>query len=375
MSVASRIFSALSSCPPPKSDPSLVRIAACLLFATCLSLSCGAQEQKPFGVQAKWKVGGPGGWDYLTVDSKAHRLYITHDTRVEIINSTNGRPLGAVTGLKGVHGVALDDDGKFGYISDGAANAVVVFDRVTMKVVDTIPAGTQPDAIVFEPVTRTVWAFNGGTNNATVIDASTRKVTATVPLPGRPEFAVADGTGLVFNAIESKNELVRIDARKPGITATWPLTPCRSPSGLAIDRQGRRLFAVCDARKMAVVDANTGKVVATPLIGDGPDAAAYDEKDDLVFSSNGEGTLTIIDAADSKYKLQQSVRTQPGARTMALDPVSGVIYLVSARFGPRPAATADNPHPWPTILPDTMTISVVSRDKFIAGAWPSIDIQ
>jgi YVTN family beta-propeller protein len=227
--------------------------------------------------------------------------------------------------------------------------------------VASIPAGTNPDGIVFEPVTKTVWAFNGRSNNATVIDTAQRKVVATIPLDGKPEFPVADGTGKVFDNIESKNEIARFDAAARKITATWALANCDSPSGLAIDRQGRRLFAVCEGGKMAVVDANSGKTLANPAIGEGPDAARYDSKRKLAFSSNGGGTLTVIDADKNGYPVVQNLATQRGARTMTLDQETGRLFLATAMFGERPAATAENPHPRPAIVPGSFTILVVGQ--------------
>jgi YVTN family beta-propeller protein len=327
---------------------------------TLLPLSA-ALAQTPYSVLTKWTIGGEGGWDYLTSDPKAHRLYVTHGPRVEVLDSDSGKVVGSITGLKGTHGVALDDSGKYGYVSDGGANVVVVFDRTTFATVASIPAGTNPDGIVFEPVTKTVWAFNGRSNNATVIDTAQRKVVATIPLDGKPEFPVADGTGTVFDNIESKNEIVRVDAAARKITATWALANCDSPSGLAIDREGRRLFAVCDGGKMAVVDANSGKTLANPAIGEGPDAARYDSKRKLAFSSNGGGTLTVIDAGKNNYPVVQNLATQRGARTMTLDQDTGRIYLATATFGERPAATAENPHPRPAIVPGSFTILVVGQ--------------
>ena len=330
---------------------------AAIAFATTLP----SLAQKSYSVQDRWKVGGEGGWDYLLADSAAHRLYITHGGRVEVLDSSTGKSIGAITGLKGTHGVALDDVDKYGYISDGGANAVVVFDRASLQTVTSIPAGTNPDGIAFEPVTKTVWAFNGRSKDVTVIDTTTLKVIATVPLPGKPEFPAADGKGFVFDNIEDKNEIVRLDAKDPKITATWPVSPCESPSGLAIDRAGRRLFAVCDEKKMAVVDADTGKVIATPAIGSGPDAAGYDAKNKLAFSSNGDGTVTVIDAGNSGYKVLQNLVTQQGARTMALDSATGEIYVVTAQFGPRPAATESNPRPRPAVVPDSFTVITAGR--------------
>jgi YVTN family beta-propeller protein len=333
-----------------------------LFAALLLSLAAPsvALAQGSYHLITQWKIGGEGGWDYITADAAAHRLYLTHGPRVEVLDSDSGKVIGAITELKGTHGVALDAAGKYGYISDGRANAVVVFDRKTLKTVTSIPAGTNPDGIAYEPVTKTVWAFNGRSNNATVIDTKTQKAVATIPLPGRPEFPVADGKGNVYDNIEDKGEIVRLDAAGKKVTAEWPLG-CDSPSGLAIDPAARHLFSVCDGKKMAVVDADTGKVLATPAIGDGPDAAGFDAKDKLAFSSNGDGTLTVIDAGKPNFPLVQNVTTQRGARTMIFDPANGRIYLPTAQFGPRPAATAEMPHPRPAIVPDTFTVLVVGR--------------
>ena len=320
-----------------------------------------ASAQGPYRVVDQWTIGGEGGWDYLTADGPAHRLYVTHGTRVEVLDTTNGKPVGVITGLKGIHGVALDSDGKFGYISDGAGNAVVVFDRSSLATVATIAAGTNPDGIAFEPKTKTVWAFNGRSKDVTVIDTASRKVVATIALPGKPEFPAADGTGAMFVNIEDKNLIDRLDASTMKVTAEWPLSGCDSPSGLAIDRAGHRLFSVCDGKKMAVTDTTTGKVVANPAIGDGPDAAAYDAKHRLAFSSNGEGTLTVIDAGKGGFPVLQTVTTARGARTMSLDESNGRVYLVTAEFGPRPAATTENPRPRPAIVPGSFKVLVVGR--------------
>jgi YVTN family beta-propeller protein len=334
---------------------SLLLVAALV----CSAAPSIARAQGPYRVVTQWKIGGDGGWDYLVADAAAHRLYVTHGPRVEVIDTGSGKPVGAITGLQGTHGVALDAAGKYGYISDGRANAVVVFDRSTLKTVTSIPTGTNPDGIAYEPVTKTVWAFNGRSSDATVIDTTTQKVVATIPLPGKPEFPVADGKGNVYDNIESKNEILRFDAAAKKITAEWPV--CDSPSGLAIDTSAHRLFSVCDGKKMAVVDAETGKVLATPAIGEGPDAAGFDAKDKVAFSSNGDGTLTVVDAGKSSFPIVQNLTTQKGARTMAFDSANGRIYLVSAEFGPRPAPTAQAPRPRPSIVPGSFTVLVVGR--------------
>jgi DNA-binding beta-propeller fold protein YncE len=338
----------------------IFRKAGLAAIATlAITSAVSAHAQGTYSVKDKWKIGGDGGWDYLVANPDTHRLYITHGTRVEVVDMATGKSVGAITGLKGTHGVVFDGTGKYGYISDGRANAVIVFDLASLSTVASIPAGTNPDGMVYEPVTKTVWAFNGGSKDATVIDTTTKKVIGTVALPGRPEFPVADGTGLVFDNLEDKNQIVRIDAKTQKITATW--AACDSPSGLAIDTAGMRLFAVCDGKKMAVVDARTGKMLASPTIGDGPDAAGYDAKSKLAFSSNGDGTMTVIDAGNSSYKVLQTIATAPRARTMTIDPSTGKVYVVTAQFGPAPAATTANPRPRPTVLPDSFTVVVIGK--------------
>jgi YVTN family beta-propeller protein len=330
--------------------------ASTVLFA----LATCAAAQQPYQVVDHWKVGGTGGWDYLLADPSAHLLYITHGPRVEVVDTQTGKPAGAITGLKGTHGIALDPDGKVGYISDGGANAVIVFDRKTFAQVASIPAGTNPDGIIYEPVTKTVWAFNGRSKNVTVIDTASRTVAATIALPGKPEFPQVDGKGHVFDNIEDKNSIVRLDANSKTLTDTWPIAGCESPSGLAIDVEHERLFAVCDGKKMGVVDTKTGKELGLPTIGDGPDAAGFDAKDQLAFSSNGDGTLSVVDAKNG-YKVLETLPTQKGARTMAYDAATDRIYLSAAEYGPAPAATAAVPRPRPAVIPDSFTIVVVGR--------------
>jgi YVTN family beta-propeller protein len=334
---------------------------AAALLCGLLGLPALFAGQQPYHIVDRWKLGGEGSWDYLLADSATHRLYVTRGARVDVVDTQTGKVVGSISGLHATHGVALDDAGKFGYVSDGGGNAVVVFDRATLATVATIPVGQGPDAIIFEPATQTVWAFNGHGNSASVIDVAQRKVVATIALPGRPEFPAVDGKGTVFDNIEDKNEIVRIDAKTDKLTAEWPVTGCESPGGLAIDPAGRRLFATCDGKKMAVVDANTGKVLATPAIGDGPDAAGWDAAHKLAFASCGEGVLSVVDAGASGYPIAENLPTQRGARTMAYDAGADRIYLVTAEFGPRPAATPENPRPRPPMVPGTFTVLVVGR--------------
>lgn len=334
-------------------------LIACAM--TPMLSAVAAHGASPYAVIDTWKIGGAGGWDYLTADPANHLLYVTHGTQLEVIDTATGKVVNTITGFKGLHGVALDADGKFGYISDGGSNAVVVFDRSTFAKVTSIATGTNPDGILFEPVTKTVWAFNGRSNDATVIDAASQKVVATIKLSGKPEFPQADGTGTVFVNIETKNSIVRLDAKTLKQTAEWPLKGCDSPSGLAMDTEHRRLYSVCDGKVMPVTDADTGKVLKLIPIGDGPDAAGYDAKNQLAFSSNGDGTLTVVDTKDDKFEVLQTVTTQKSGRTMAFDEGTGNVYIVVAEMGPRPPATTENPRPRPVVVAGSFSVLVVGK--------------
>lgn len=344
---------------PKRASQSLVKLASAAAIACVFAPPATARAQAPYSVIAKWTIGGEGGWDYLAVDPAAPHLFITHGTRVEVVDTGSGKVIGSITGLKGTHGVVFDGENKYGYISDGRANEVVVFDRATFAKVSSIAAGTNPDGIVFDKKSKTVWAFNGRSSNATVIDATTQKVVATIPLPGKPEFPVTDEAGYVYVNIEDKGEIVKLDVSEKKAVATWPLTGLESPTGQAIDVAGHRLFSVCDGGKMAVTDALNGKRLATPAIGDGPDAAGYDAKSGLAFSSSGDGTLTIVDASKPGYPVLQTVATKKGARTMAFDASNGRVYVATADFGPAPAATTENPHPRPAVVPGSFGVLVV----------------
>jgi YVTN family beta-propeller protein len=331
------------------------RVSKSLAVMCCLvAMSAAAHAQ--YKVIDHWKIGGTGGWDYMLADGPAHRLYVAHNSRVEVIDTATGKLIGAVTDLKSTHGVALDPDGKTGYISDGAGNAVVIFDRASFAVLATIPAGTNPDGIAYEPTTKTVWAFNGRSNNVSVIDPAKKAVIATIALPGKPEFPQVDGKGTIFVNIEDKNSIVKLDAASKKALATWPLAGCESPSGQVLDVAHNRTFSVCDGNKMPVTDTTTGKQIALATIGAGPDAAGYDARNQLAFSSNGEsGTLSVVDAAHG-YKTVQTVPTKKGSRTMAYDATTDRIYLMSAEYG-APVAGSKRP----PVLPDTFTVVVVGK--------------
>ena len=340
-----------------------IHAVMCGLIALAAGPAWGqsAPSGGPFHVEHEWKIGGDGFWDYLAVDPQSKLLYVTHGNHVVVIDTHAGKQVADITGLHGTHGVVFASDGVHGYITDGGANQVAEFNRKTNTIEKTIPAGTNPDGAVFDPYTKTVWAFNGRSHDATVIDTKTNAVVATVALPGKPEFPVSDEAGFIYDNIEDKSEIVKLDAKAHSVVATWPIAPCEGPSGLAIDRKHKRLFAVCDGT-MAVVDTTSGKVVATPKIGDGPDAAQFSSADQFAFSSNGAGTLTVVhEDSPDRYSVVQNLATKRGARTMAMDSDGSHLYLVTAEFGPRPAPTAESPHPRPTIVPGSFEVLVVAK--------------
>jgi DNA-binding beta-propeller fold protein YncE len=311
----------------------------------------------------RWKLPGAGGWDYVTFDAPLHRLFITRGDRVEVLDAATGKPIGQVAPNSGVHGVALAADLGRGYASNGRGNSITEFDYRTLKVLREVPdPGSDPDAILYEPTHHRLYAFNGHSKDATVYDAGSMAVIARIPLPGGPEFAVDGGDGRVYVNIENdRGQLVVIEAATGSVVATWALEGCESPTGLAIDATRHRLFSVCANQVMAVTDSTTGRAVARVPIGLHPDAAAYDARHGLAFSSNGAGTLTIVRADEaSRYPVAATLATQPGARTMALDPESGRLYLVTADFGPTPPATSENPRPRPQPVADTFTVLVVA---------------
>jgi DNA-binding beta-propeller fold protein YncE len=278
---------------------------------------------------------GDGFWDYVGVDSDARRIYISHGTHVVVLDADSFAVVGDIPDTQGVHGIAVAPDLGRGFTSNGRAGTATIFDLKTLKTLGTVTTGKNPDAIAYEPVTKRVFTFNGASKDATALSAADGTVAGTIPLGGKPEFAAADGKGQIFVNIEDKSELVEIDARELKILHTWPLKPCESPSGLSMDRKNRRLFAGCENKMMAVVDADSGKVIATPAIGESVDATAYDPGTGFALSSNGEGTLTVVthDAAN-QYTVLDNVPTKRSARTMGLDLKTHNVVLPAAEFLP-----------------------------------------
>jgi YVTN family beta-propeller protein len=334
-----------------------------LLVALVMGSTAGSAPAAPdMQVLQRWKLGGAGGWDYLRLNSTGEHLFITRATRVDVVNTATGKIIATIPNTMGVHGVALAEDLKQGFASNGKANSVTVFDLNTFAIIKEVKiAADNPDAILYEPVGKHVFTFNGKSKDVTVLDASSLAVVATLPVADKPEFAADDGKGHIYVNIESEpGQMAVIDSRKLSVARTFTLPGCASPSGLALDKLHHRLFSVCDGKTMAVTDSESGRQVALLKIGEGPDAAAYDAKRGLVFSSNGEGTLTVVrqESAD-RYTVHSSIPTQRGARTMALDEVTGTLYVVTADLGPPHAPTAEHPHPRPVPIPDTFTVLVI----------------
>jgi DNA-binding beta-propeller fold protein YncE len=280
-------------------------------------------------------VGGDEGWDYVAVDSDARRVYVSHGSRVVVLDADSLAVTGEIPDTQGVHGIAIASDLGRGFTSNGRANNVTIFDLKTLKTIGTVQAGTNPDAIVYDAGTKRVFTMNGRSQDASAIDAASGTVVGTLALGGKPEFAVADGKGSIFVNIEDKSELVEFDPQKLAVLHRWPLAPCQEPSGLAMDRKNRRLFAGCDNKMIAVVNADTGKVIATPAIGEGVDANGFDPDTNFAFASNGEGTLTVVhEDSPDKFTIVDSVPTRRSARTMSLDLKTHNIYLPAADFDP-----------------------------------------
>jgi DNA-binding beta-propeller fold protein YncE len=301
------------------------------------------------------KIGGEGGWDYLTVDGAARRLYVSHATHVAVVDLDSQKVVGDIPDTPGVHGIAIAPEFNRGFVSNGRSNSVTIFDLKTLKPVGTAPTGENPDSIRYDSVSKRVFAFNARSKSATAIDAKSGSVVATIPLPGAPEFSVADGKGKVYVNIEDTSEVVEIDAAKAAVTKKYSLSPCDGPSGLAIDVKTRRLFSVCSNRVMAVSDPDAGKVIATPAIGAGSDGAAFDPGTGLAFSSNGDGTLTVVSQTSGKYEVVENIATEQGARTLTVDEKTHNVYLSAAQTAPsRSGGRA-------TFLPNTFKVLVVGK--------------
>ncbi|HEY8164015.1 MAG TPA: hypothetical protein VIF83_00540 [Gemmatimonadaceae bacterium] len=337
-----------------------------------LALLCGlligttpAQGQSSAGYHVVKKIGtgAEGGWDYLTVDTAGNRLFVSRGTHVQVIDLRRDTLIADIPNTLGVHGVALVYGVGKGFTSNGRDSTVTVFDLKTLAETGRIKLPARnPDAIIYDAASNRVITFNGGSANATAIDPATGTVIGSVNLGGKPEAAAGDGKGHVFVNIEDKSELVKFDAKELEVEKRWSLAPCEEPTGLSFDRERHRIFIGCSNKLMAIVNSENGKLVTTLPIGSGVDGTAFDPASRLAFSSNGEGTLTVVhEDSPDKFTVMGNVATQRGARTLALDPRTHRIYLSTAQFGETPAPTAERPRPRPPMIPGTFTVLVVGQ--------------
>ncbi len=337
--------------------------ASIVVASFAVSPMATAQTSAPgYHVIHKIPAGGEGGWDYVTVDPDGNRLFLSRGTHAMVIDLGRNIVMGDIPNTLGIHGVALAPELNRGFTSNGRDSSVTIFDYKTLAPITVvkIPA-RNPDAILYDPATKRVFTFNGGTSNATAIDAASGTVVGNVDLAGTPEAGVVDN-GRGYVNLEDKNQIAVFDPKTLKVLARWPLAPCEEPSGLAIDRVHQRLFAGCGNKTMAVVDMKTGKVVASPTVGDGVDAAGFDPATQLAFTSNGEGTITVVhEDTPDKYTVVETVPTQRGARTMAVNPKTHRLYTVTADFGPTPAPTADRPRPRPPMIPGSFVVLELDR--------------
>ena len=303
-----------------------------------------------------------GSWDYLTVDNEASRLYISHGMEVQVVDLTKNALVGTISDTKGVHGIAVAKDLNKGFISNGRDTSVTVFNLKTLEFIAKVKVtGNNPDAILYDPFSQKIFTFNGRSANSTVIDAVSNKVIATIPLIGKPEFSVTDLKGKIYVNIEDKSSICEIDTKTLKVDENWSIKPGEEPSGLAIDLQNNRLFSVCDNKTLVVLNAGTGKVVTTLKIGGNVDGVAFDPILKQIYSSNGEGTMTVIQQKDAdNYSILENFPTQKGARTIAVNPETHRVYLPTAEYGDTPAPTAENQHARAQIKPGTFTILEIS---------------
>jgi YVTN family beta-propeller protein len=335
-----------------------ISIAALILAATVVT-STGAETS--YHLTKTIQVGGEGGWDYLSVDAAARRLYVSHATKVVVIDMDKEGVVGEIADTPGIHGIAIASDLGKCFCSNGRENKVSVVDAKTLKTSSKVETGENPDAIIYNPGAQEVYAFNGRGHSASVIDAKADKAIATIPLDGKPEFAAADAkAGRVYVNLEDKSKVAAIDAKSHEVVASWPLAPGEEPSGMAYDPAHHRLFVGCGNKMMVMMDSESGKVLAHVPIGDHVDANAFDEKHHLAFASTGEGIVTIAREDGDKLTVVQDLKTEPGARTMTIDPQTGKIYLAAAKYEASEKSSTGGKKKRPSIVPGSFKILVYS---------------
>jgi YVTN family beta-propeller protein len=359
------IFSSIYNLIFTKMKRVLSLLSGFILLFTGLTLR-GQNATSEYSITNRIHLPGNGGWDYLSVDEAGARLFVSHSSVVQVIDLKTGQLAGTISDTPGVHGIALAPDLNKAFISEGQASAIKIINMQTLAVIADVKIdGKNPDAIIYDQYSKKVFAFNGGSSNATVLDAVTNAVIGTIPLDGKPEFPASDGKGKLFVNIEDKNEISVIDVKSLTVLKSWPIAPGEEASGLALDLETNRLFAVCSNKLMVIVDATDGHVVTTLPIGNGCDGVKFDPGMKRAYTSNGEGTMTVVQEVNKdSFKVLENVPTAPGARTLAIDTKTHHIYMPAAESGPAPAATTENPRPRPTMKPDSfyvMDIALVMK--------------
>ncbi|MFV5699139.1 YncE family protein [Flavobacterium sp. ZT3R17] len=332
-----------------------------ILLSFIIIASISNSYSQTYKLSKKISTSGNDGWDYLAVDDVAQHLFVSHGNMVNVIDLKSDKTIATIPDTKGVHGIAVANDLNKAFISNGKDNSISVVNLKTFKLLEKVKiAGVKPDAVLYDQFSRKVFVYNAESNDATVIDAKTNKVVKTIPLGGKPEFSVTNTKRLIYVNIEDKNEIKTINASTLKVTNTWSIAPGDEPSGLAIDLVTNRLFSVCGNNLMIIVNATNGKIIKTLPIGDGCDGVAFDAKKNLIFSSNGEGTITVIKESNANtFSVLETVKTQKGARTIALNKTTNQLYLSTADFGAKPEPTVENPKPRAGIAPNSFVVLVV----------------
>jgi YVTN family beta-propeller protein len=339
-----------------KSSYSNNRVILFLILIVCSHAGSYAQT-KGFQVLKTFHIQSAGGWDYLAI-GPGNRLYVSHGTQVNVLDKTTGDSIGVIENTTGVHGIAFDLTNGKGYTSNGRLNNVTVFDLTTNKIITQIATGENPDAILYDPFSKMIVTCNGRSKDLSVIDPAANKVVATIAVGGKPETAVTNAAGKLYVNVEDKSEIVEIDMQTFTVLHHWSIAPGEEPSGLAFDKKTNRLFAGCSNKLLMIVDAVTGKIVDKEPIGDGCDGVGFDETSGNIYSSNGEGTLSVIhEKTASKFELVTNIATKAGARTIAVDQFTHLIYLPTAEFEPKEPNTPGRPK----MVPGTFQVLVIGQ--------------
>jgi DNA-binding beta-propeller fold protein YncE len=339
-------------------------IGGCFIFLCCSNFLKAQTEASGYKIVNRFHIEGDGGWDYLNVDESTGRIFVSHRTVVQVIDEKDGKLLGTIPDTKGVHGIAIAADLNKAFISNGGDSSVTIIDLKSLAFITKVQVtGKNPDAILYDPFSHKVFVYNGRTANATVIDGTANKVIATIKLDGKPENSVTDGKGKVYVNIEDKSEISVINSTTDKVEQTWSIAPGEEPSGMALDNETHRLFTVCSNKLMVILDALSGKVITSLPIGDRCDGAAFDPALKRAYSSNGDGTMTVVqEISPDEFKVLENVATLPGARTITVDKKTHHIFMSTAEYE-APSPSAGNANNRPAVKPGTFMVLDVAPVK------------